>query len=171
MSASVSYWRLPEEESALVEYLDSLEPTVALATHFHTGTESRTWQPLKTAFASGGAAYLIAPTRFLPDMRILQSPDDHGGNNVDIVSSPTLIYARGQMIAPNRLSGSALTADWTHLAEDRRTVERKPEEFVRWAKKVMQWVRKQAPDWHLYKAHRITARADAARRGGLELVF
>lgn len=47
----------------------------------------------------------------------------------------------------------------------------KPADFVRWGKKVMQWVRKVAPGWHRYKHHRITAKAEAARERGMEMVF
>lgn len=59
------------------------------------------------------------------------------------------------------MRSTALSAQWVdHDAE-----------FVRWGKKVMQWVRRTAPDWYRYKHHRITRKAEAARRAGLEMVF
>lgn len=171
MSASVKYWRLPEEERDFIDFLGSLEPTLAIAPGFHSGAGNLRWQSLEEAFASGGDSYLIAPSCFLPQMRTVHSKGTEGeGSKISVVASPTVFYYRGRMIAPNRLSASALSADWTFLAEDGRTLEDKPAEFVRWAKKVMQWVRKQAPGWHQHKAHRITAKAEAARLRGLELV-
>jgi hypothetical protein len=35
----------------------------------------------------------------------------------------------------------------------------------------MQWVRRVAPGWYKYKHHRITDKAEAARKAGMEMIF
>jgi hypothetical protein len=171
MSASVKYWRLPEEEREFIEYLNSIEPTVALIPDIFLNLEDPEWEPLEQAFARDASRYLITPARFVSQARVLKVNGANGNEfKVDVVASPVLFYYRGRMIAPNRLSSTALSADWSYLTEDQRTMEDKPADFVRWAKRVMQWVRRVAPGWHQHRAHRITAKAEAARRAGLELI-
>jgi hypothetical protein len=168
MSASVKYWRLVEEEKDFIGYLSSIEPTVALAARVYPSLDLVRWQPLDTAFASNEERYLITPSRLAPQVRLIPAPD--AGFKVDVVSSPILFYYRGRMLAERRLSATALSAEWTYLADDRATVIDKSDDFIRWAKRVMQWVRRAAPGWYRHKAHRITEKAEAARQAGLELI-
>ncbi|MEO6771716.1 MAG: hypothetical protein ABI467_01675 [Kofleriaceae bacterium] len=73
----------------------------------------------------------------------------------------TSAISRGQLVEQKTLYSTALSVEW----------DDKPGEFVRWGRKVMQWVRRVAPGWHRYKHHRITTKADAARAAGLEMAF
>ena len=171
MTASVKYWRLPEEERDFVSFVDSIEPAVALAPRTVAKPEQLEWKPLANAFASEEGRYLITLERLLPQIRILETTGTEGpGYKVDVVASPVLMYYRGRMIAPNRLVSSSLSADWQFLGEDGGSMQDQPADFIRWATRVMQWVRNVAPGWYQHNAHRITAKAEAARQSGLELV-
>ena len=47
----------------------------------------------------------------------------------------------------------------------------KPQEFVKWAKKVVRWVYKVAPKWHQYKNYRVTKRVkEAILNEGLQIL-
>lgn len=172
MTASVKYWRVPDEERDFIAFVDSIEPAVALVPRTVAKPGELTWRPLAEAFGSDDDHYVITLQRLLPQVRLLVDAEGPSGlgYKVDVVASPVLFYYRGRMIAPNRLVSSALSADWRFLGEDGCSMEDQPADFVRWAKRVMQWVRKQAPGWYQHKAHRITPKAEAARQAGLELV-
>jgi hypothetical protein len=45
-----------------------------------------------------------------------------------------------------------------------------PPSFVKWGKKVFQWIRRKAPEWNQYKGYRVTTRVkEAIDRGVLQL--
>lgn len=158
MTASVQYWRLPEEEAELVAYLESLEPTVALPLRRVATADKVVWQPLAEALRAPDAAFLITPARFAGELKIHHGEDGYAAN---VTTTPALHYSRGQLVTPQRLSSTGLSAIWNDH----------PDELVRWGKKVMQWVRHVAPSWYRYKHHRITPKAEAAREAGMEMTF
>jgi hypothetical protein len=112
---------------------------------------------------------LITPARFIDGVRTtwVEGASDTG-YSVDIAKSPVLYYRRGAL-EDKTLSTTALSAEWTYLSDDGKTILDHSADFVRWGKKVMQWVRKAAPLWYEYKAHRLTQKAEDARRAGLQL--
>jgi hypothetical protein len=168
MTASVQYWRLPEEEADMLAYLQSVAPTVALPVRRVATVEALVWKPIEEALCEPDAAFLITPARFAPEMKVHHNEE---GFAADVVATPALLYTRGRFVTQQRLSSTSLCADWDYLADDDKTVVDKPADFVRWGKKVMQWVRRVAPGWHRYKHHRITPKAEQARDTGMEMSF
>ena len=169
MSASVKYWRLPEEEADLLEYLKSLEPTVVFVPRVFASAEEVRWVSLAQGFASDSERLFITPQRCLDHARTTWIEGPTGaGYTVDLAKSPVLYYRRGSL-RENRLTTTALTAEWTYRTADGKTILDHPADFIRWARKVMQWVRRAAPGWYQFKANRITPKAEAARAAGLEL--
>jgi hypothetical protein len=172
MTASVQYWRLPDEEGDFVEYLQSLEPTMAIPLRTVETPEALVWKPVAEALHDSDNAFLITPSRFVSDMKVhrIDTPLDRGFT-ASVSATPAIHYSRGRLLKPRRLSSAALSADWTHLAEDGKTVVDKPADFVRWARNVMQWVRRVAPGWYLHKSQRITPKAEEARAAGMEMIM
>lgn len=169
MSISVKYWRLPEEELDLARYLESLEPTLVFAGQVYPRREDIRWVSVEEGFRSPASRLLITPARFVDLVRISWVERlSEEGYTVDHTKSPVLFYRRGGL-TDNQLSSTALTVESSYLADDGKTSLDHPADFVRWTKKVMQWVRKASPGWYQHKAHRITPKAEAARQAGLEL--
>jgi hypothetical protein len=167
MTASVQYWRLPEEEADMVAYLQSLGPTMALPLRTVVAAADLIWKPVDEALRDADETFLIAPAAFVSAMKIYR---DEEGFGPDVVSTPALFYSRGRIV-DQQLYSTSLTARWSHLADDQKTTIDKPADFIRWGKKVMQWTRRVAPGWYKHKLHRITPKADAAREAGMEMVF
>lgn len=168
MTATVKYWRLPDEELEFVRYLESIEPTVAFEYKTYPTEADIVWQPIVSASLMT-KVHLITPVRFVPACRIFWRPTEPPGITIDHTSSPVLYYRPGRSLGPKMLESTALSADWTYLAEDRKFIDF-PADFVRWGKRVMQWVRRAAPGWTGHKTNRITPRVEEARQHGLELV-
>jgi hypothetical protein len=158
MAASVQYWRLPDEEADMVAYLRSTGSIMALPVRRVAKPADLVWKPVEEAMRLPDASFLLTPAEFVSKMQLHHNEQGYAANMTD---TPALLYSRGQLVAPQRLSSTALSVEW----------EDKPADFVRWGKKVMQWVRRVAPGWHKYKHHRITPKADAAREAGMEMIF
>lgn len=158
MTASVQYWRLPEEEADMIEYLRSTGSIMALPVRRVAAADALVWKPIDQALREPDASFLITLAELTAAMQLHH---DEEGYMASVTETPALLYSRGQLVAPNRLSSTSFSAEW----------DDKPDAFVHWGKKVMQWVRKVAPGWYKYKHHHITAKADAAREAGMELLF
>lgn len=158
MTATFQYWRLPEEEADLIEYLRSLGSVMAMPVRTVANVEQLVWRPVEHALQEPDPTFLTTPEKFVSDMKLYS---DENGVAANVVSTPALFYSRGQLLDGKTLYSTALSVEWAD----------KPAEFVRWGRKVMQWVRKGAPGWYRYKHHRITAKAEAARVAGMEMVF
>jgi len=158
MTASVQYWRLPDEEADIVKYLRSTGSIMALPVRRVAKPEDLVWKPVEEALREPDMSFLLTPAELVRQMQVHH---DEEGYAASVTKTPALLYSRGQLVTPQRLSATALSAEW----------EDKPADFVRWGKNVMQWVRKAAPGWHKYKQHRITPKADAAREAGVEMIF
>ena len=85
-------------------------------------------------------------------------------------TSPFLDYSRGRLLDTHRLSQSNLAGYWSWIDPATKQTLDKSDEFVRWARSVMQWVRRSTPEWHLYKNYRITQKVAEAVREGLQIV-
>jgi len=157
----------------MVNYLRSIEPTMAIAYRTVETPQDLVWTDVADALVATNHQdnYLIAPTRFVPEMLVhrIDTPIK-SGFSVMGMDAPALLYSPGRLAPPNRLYTTALSADWSYLGEGGKTVD-KSAEFIHWGKQVMQWVRRSAPAWYRYKSQRLTTKAEAARERGLELVW
>ena len=168
MTATVKYWRLPGEELDFVRYLESIEPTVAFEYTAYPTEAEIAWHPVGSVSPMTDV-HLIAPARFVPDCRAFWRPTPPAGFTIDHTSSPVLYYRPGRFRDGKLLESTAMSADWRYLGEDRKFHDF-PVDFVRWGKRVMQWVRRVAPGWHGHRTNRITPKVQEAQQQGLELV-
>ncbi|MEJ7598239.1 MAG: hypothetical protein WKG01_10045 [Kofleriaceae bacterium] len=166
MTATVQYWRLPEEEADMIAYLTSLGPTVALPVRRVASVEALVWRPLEDALRDDDNSFLITPSDLASQMKVHHNAQ---GYAADVTSTPALLYTRGRLVA-NQLVFTSFAGSWDHLDDDHAVTD-KPIEFIRWGKKVMQWVRRTAPNWYRFKQHRITPKAEAARDAGMEMIL
>jgi hypothetical protein len=166
MTASVQYWRLPDEEVDMIAYLQSLGATMAIALRRVPTTSELVWKPIDEALRDPDTSFLIAPAELVSQLKVHHDKD---GYLPSVTATPGLIYSRGR-VDGNTLSQTSLSANWSYLDEADKTID-KPAEFVKWGRKVMQWVRRAAPGWYKYKHHRITDKAEAARKAGMEVIW
>ena len=148
---------MPDEEAALVAHLCAREPVVATPIRRVDAPELLVWLPVDVALREPDASFLVTPARFAYEAKVARVD---GAFLASVVATPAVLYTRGHFDGA-RMSSTSLSAEWAGM----------PADFVRWGKRLMQWVRRTVPDWHRYKAHRITPAAEAARQAGLELVF
>src|SRR5262245_60485022 len=134
MGSAVRFWRMPEEETDLVEYLESGERIVAVAYRTFPTPDDVRWLPVREAFASTDyPKFLIAPARFSSAARIewveryLEQ-----GYAVDAQTSPVLYYKRGEIFDNNRLASTSFNVSWDYLTEDKTVIRDHPTDFIRW---------------------------------------
>lgn len=157
MTATVQYWRMPEEEADLVAYLRSTGTIMALPVRRVATVEELVWKPIDEALREPDGKFLITLAELVPQMKVHHSEK---GFAASVVRTPALFYRRGRL-TPQGMTQTSLSAEWSDM----------PADFVRWGKRVMQWVRTTVPDWHRHKQNRITAKAEAARQAGLEMTY
>ena len=171
MASAVTWWRLPEEEEDFITFLESADSTLALPLRTFERKEDVVFRPVRDVLTSDDfPRVLLTPASLAQQAEVIYIDTPlRKGYTVSQRKSQVLFYSRGQIIKPNVLSSSAVSADWDYLTEDESQRLRQPEEFVKWGKKIMQWVKKKAPGWHQHKNHLVTPKAEAARATGLEL--
>ena len=133
MTATVQYWRLPEEEADMIEYLRSLGSVMAMPVRTVANVEQLVWRPVEEALREPDPTFLITPQKFVADMKLYS---DDQGVAASVVSTPALFYSRGQLVEDKTLSSTSLSVEW----------DDKPAEFVRWGRKVMRVG--PVPQWH-----------------------
>lgn len=171
MPAAVTFWRFPEEEEEFVRFLESSGPVVGVPKGKVQDRSKLTLLPLNELLAQDPSSVLIGIRGVLKDLPIRAYPDENGESyGVLFTHVPVLTYRRGRLLAPNQLGASHISGDWTVLSEDKKSVLDQPEEFVKWGKTVLGWVRKHTPEWHQYKTYRVTNKVAGAIKSGLEIV-
>ena len=169
MSLVVAFWRLPEEERELVAYLQTDQEVMAVPNRLVESAEQIIWRPLVATLEERDDSFLIALPAFIPGMKVHRV--NSGGVCIDVVSAPALLYRRGTFWRPNRLLPTKLQVNTSYLAENGRTTIDLPSDYIRWGKRVLQWARRTAPGTYRSKNYRITPKAEAARQGGMEMIW
>ena len=171
MISAVTFWRFPEEEDEFVRFLLSFGPVVAAPKGKVRDKSLLTPIPLTELLQQNPPQILLWLPTLVEDLPIRSYPDEDGESfGVLFTRVPVLTYRRGQFRPPNQLTPSHITGNWTVLSADQSRILRQPDDFIKWGKKVLAWVRKQTPEWHQYKNYRITKRVSEAIRSGLEII-
>ena len=171
MASVVTFWQLPEEESAFLEYLESTGDIVGVPWSKVPDRALLEPTPLQTLISQDPDSVLLGRRELLGEMPINTFNED-GITTYAVAASkaPMLIYGRGKWRAKNKLGASNLSGDWTTVSDDGSGIIDKPEAFAKWGRKVIAWVRKRTPHWHQYERYRITAAVAEAIKHGLEIV-
>jgi len=169
MTLSVHYWRLPDEEADLAARLQQEPGIVATPNELVESAKKIVWKPLAKVLAGKGDSFLITLPEFVSQMKIIRVDQD--GVCIAVTSAPALLYDRGVFLTKKELLPTALYVSTSYLAEDQRTVVDLPTDFIRWGKRILSWVKRSAPDTHHFKTYRITAKAEAARKAGVQMIW
>jgi hypothetical protein len=171
MSTVVTFWQLPEEEPAFLDYLKSTGDIVGIPWSKVTDRALLEPAPLQTLISQDPDSVLLGQRELLGEIPINTFNEDGSTTYAVAVSkAPMLIYGRGKWRAKNKLGASNLSGDWTTVSDDGSRIIDNPEAFVKWGRKAMAWVRKRTPFWHLYERYRTTAAVAEAIKHGLEIV-
>jgi hypothetical protein len=164
----VTFWRFPEEEEDFIRRLESSGPVTAVAAGWERDPSSLTTPlPVRELIARDPSEVLLSLPEFMRELPISAKETESGTLYfVRWWEAPALSYSRGAWRAPNRLGACNMWADWhVRLPDGGR-----PDEFVKWGKKIFAWLRNQTPEWHQYKTYRITGKVADAIKSGLEIV-
>ncbi len=189
--AAVTYWRLPEEDDTFLTYLERSEDIVACTHGWVASPESLKSLPIREFIESKEPERLIFGSREFMEMTPIMSMEQEGRTVFSRIYSrgPVIAYSRGKWRGPGRLGQSNLVFNLTRgVLEDsiqdglikvprppsvqvwdvdKTTFIPQPPEFIRWARRVMQWMRRHTRPHGYY---RVTPRVAAEVENGLELV-
>jgi hypothetical protein len=127
------------------------------------------WKPLTTTLAGKYDSFLITLPEFVSQMKIIRVDQD--GVCIAVTSAPALLYYRGVFLTKKELLPTALHVRTSYVAEDQRTIVDLPADFIRWGRRILNWVKRSAPDTYHFKTYRITAKAEAARKAGVQMIW
>jgi len=172
MISAVTFWRFPEEEDEFVRFLLSSGQIVAVPKGKVRDKSLLTPIPLTELLQQNPPQILLWLPTLVKGLPIRSYSEEDGESfGVLFTRVPVLTYRRGQFRAPNQLTPSHITGNWTVPSADQSRILHQPDDFIKWGKKVLEWVRKQTPEWHQYKNYRITKRVSEAIRSGLAIVL
>lgn len=170
MATTVSFWTLPDELEPLLGWFERDARVLALPLEFDA--------PEAAAVAASPRALLVDAAQprvmlvlreHLPQVRVVGYPrDGRTRYGIDAVSSPVVSLRPPALREPGRLGQGVVFAYLQRVSDDGRAVVAKDEAFVAWSRKVLAFVRRQAPERR--PGGRASAAAIRAAAEGLELV-
>ena len=160
------------EEAAFIEFLESTGPVVGVRKGKVPDKAQLHVSPLRSLLAEGADSVLVGLPGLLGELPIRGYLEPAGESwAVLFTRLPVLTYRRGIWRSPERLGSSHISGNWTILSDDQTKVLDQPAEFVKWGRKVLAWVRKQAPESREFSGHRITKGvSEAIKSSGIQLV-
>jgi hypothetical protein len=169
--SGVQFWRFPDEEEAFLEFLEKTGNIVGLSKGKFRHKDDFAFIPLEKLIKDfDPPAVYFCLDSYLKDVVAASCSDSQGEYHVlDLYKSPVISYVRGKFVSPRQLSTSLLSAHWSYSL-DRETSAAKPEDFIKWAKKIFRWVQKTTPEFYQHKHCRITPHvAEAIRNNQVDL--
>jgi hypothetical protein len=138
MPATLTFFRLPEEESAFIEFAETTGDVVFFP--YGSGRsddERRIPHPLgeylRKHDPDRGALGLVS-------LAIDPATGCSRTRSINPVAAPLVGYTRGKFLDPNTLTGTSLVTYSSYL-DDRKQLVKQAPEFERWRKKLFQWAR------------------------------
>jgi hypothetical protein len=175
ISIGVTFWQMPDDETEFFRYLARAGDVYAIehmeavsdpmllskARPIHDFLE----QPaLERLYISPAEYALHPPLHICPPESARRLPM----YSLDM-GFPAIMYTPGRL-KKNKLSQSNASAYTTYWDPIAKKPVRMPETFVRWARRVMAWIRRATPAWHEYRGYRATKPVAEAALSGLVLV-
>jgi hypothetical protein len=171
MAAVVTFWRLPGEEGAFLEFLKSTGDVVGVPWEKVPNRSLLVPRTMAELVSEDPDSILIGLRETLGDIPINEFFDESGHSYAAAASTlPMMIYSRGKWRDSNKLGASNLSGQWAVVPSGAKEWVDQPAVFIKWGRKVMSWVRKQTPLWHKYERYRITRKVDEAIKRGAEIV-
>jgi hypothetical protein len=174
MPTVVTYWQLPYDERDFLAFVESTGPVVAVPTHWAKGSEEFIPEPLSAFIQRHDPDQLLLGLEGHVQAAV-QAREIDGTLvfGVPHMKSCVVSYGRGRLRG-GKLAQSNLSAYSQYPSQDASQLLDKDQEFVTWAKKVLNWVRKATPErvecnGYPYRATKRVA--DAVREGKVEVVL
>lgn len=175
MPAVVTFWQLPEDEKDFFRFLQTTGNILAL----HSGPVEKQEDlgplPLASFIEKYNPYQIIIGKYIYLEKLIIQSYYYNGATmyRVPYMEHCTLIYTRAN-IRDSMLPQSNLCAYWDFPSDDGKMLIKKDQDFVKWGKRILSWVRRATPErlecnGFLYPATRRVR--DAVSEGSLGLVL
>jgi hypothetical protein len=176
MPSTLTFWRFPDEEERLLTYLDKTGDIVACIDLWFADPALLEPRPLREVLAADNPQNVLMGPREFMDMADITTSDHTGEIQYtrSYMHVPLLAYSRGVWRGPRALGRTNLCFESTRSIPDASSPYGKewipqPPAFLAWARRVMQWVRRDTRP-HEYRRQRVTARVAAEVEDGLQLV-
>jgi hypothetical protein len=147
MAAVVTFWQLPEDEKKFLDFLLKTGNVVAMPAESVKIKKELVPQPIVPYIEQHDPVQLqFALERFAKQTEI--EVIEHNGEKYfrrDYMSPCLISYRRGRCGDGKKLGLSNLSAYWDYPNEDNTKLLVKDPEFIHWAKKVFNWVRRATP--------------------------
>jgi hypothetical protein len=147
MPGVVGYWQLPADEKDLLDFLQGTGAILALPDNWVGTREGVVPQPIVPFIDQHDPdQFLFGLAKHVLQVRIEERTFEGVVYFGPAVMEPCLIAYRRGKLRSGQVVLSNLSAYWDYPSADASELIEKDQEFVRWAKKVMGWVRKFTPE-------------------------
>lgn len=168
MALVVTYWQLPEDELDFFSYLANRQDVAAVVLEssdkpftpkIYPGSDlavNKSIHKKRLLFIPSHITQTIHPTYHTNP----HFPGTQDGYSFDLMKDLVIAYTPPQYSSEGFLHQSNLSAysDWLNDADPKnRYTENKSPEFIKWAKSIMNWVRKQTPKQCMLNEHNYRA--------------
>lgn len=171
MPITVTFWRLPEEEKAFVEFLEKDPRVVAFRAENRSPISELPLESPSQILRYDDRLVFLALKPHVDQIRCVEyDRDGESRFGIDATNSPVITYKRNGYREPGKLGQSVIAAYLEAVTTNKEELYSKPDEFAKWAKSVASWVRRNTPEWHQYKTYRMTKKVSDSLKNGLELV-
>ena len=175
MRAVLSYWQLPEDERSFLDFLQSTGDILAFPARGAKVKEELLPQPLVPYIDQDNPSQLYFGLERNAQQVIPELVEQGEARFFSVPSMKACLigYRRGYFRDGNKLAQSSLSAYWDYPNEEATELLNKDPEFIKWAKRVLNWVRRAAPKQVAFRGGlcRATNRVrDAVQRGEVEVV-
>jgi hypothetical protein len=176
MPAVVTFWQLPEDEKDFLSFLLTTGNIVAIPDCWVKLKEDLAPKAVVSYIGEHDPGHLRLALEGHALQAVIETKELRGDPffALDSMRSCVMTYSRGKLRDGNKPAQFNLSADYTYPNRDGTILLDKDREFVRWAKKVLSWVRQATPELVECNGHRYRATKrvrDAVREGRLEVVL
>jgi hypothetical protein len=174
--ASITFWQTPEDESDLLDFILATGVVVAIPAEGVRTREELAPQPLALYIHQRDPSQLRMGLEEQAHRVAIEEKEQGGEGHFQVAyMSPCLVnYRRGRMRESGRLGQSHLSAYWSYPDVGATGLIAKDPDFIRWAKRVFDWVRRHTPERVVCQGYpyRATMRVkEGVERGNLEAVL
>ncbi len=168
----VTFWWMPEDEKAFLDYLGARHEIVAFTAPWKKRPEEVVPRDFGLLVAQADEAKLMFGCADHMRGKIVESHEFPGSGlryNVTCESSCLLWFSRDLRHPVGKLSLRSIGVYWDRHDTSTRTVTPKPDDFQKWGRAVMRWIRERTPEKEgLYRTSALVKKAIAD--GSVEVI-
>lgn len=170
MACGVTFWQMPDEETAFFEYLVRTDEICTFPFATFTDRSLICSTPLTSLLGRTDTTRLCLTLQEYASNPAVFEFEREGSPRYTLGPEfPCLIYTVGS-IENGQLSQSNASSNTYFLDKSQNVIRNHPDPFVKWIRRVMGWLRRSTPEWHRYRGYRVTKAAAQEALSGLSLV-